>query len=416
MASVDKAAAQAGERTQSPAPRGFCALWASAGVSSVGDGAYVVAAPLLAAFITRDPLGVAAVSAAAVLPWLIVGPWAGAIVDRVPRRRVMVLADVVRALTLAVLVVLVVTGSASIAALAVTSFVIISGKAFSDAAAQASLPAIVGRDAGTLARANGRLYAAETVGQSVAGPPLGGLTFTAAPWAPFLFDAVSFGLSAALISRVPRRDVPERQAGQSVRAAIREGFAYVVGHRGLLALALAVAGYNVAYNMGFATLVLFAQESLGTSDLGFGLLIAVSALGAVVAGWRAAPLVKTLGTRGAVLAAGGVQAAAWCVLVTLSSPWLAAPAFALLGGATTLVTVAVVSERQVTVPDHLLGRVVSAFRLIGNGVAPLGSVLGGVIAASAGLRAPLLAAAGFMAVTLVAFQLSSLVARRIRGV
>jgi predicted MFS family arabinose efflux permease len=168
--------------------------------------------------------------------------------------------------------------------------------------------------------------------------------------------------------------------------------------------------------MGFATLVLFAQESLGTSDLGFGLLIAVSALGAVVAGWRAAPLVKMLGTRGAVLAAGGVQAAAWCVLVTLYSPWLAAPAFALLGGATTLVTVAVVSERQVTVPDHLLGRVVSAFRLIGNGVAPLGSVLGGVMAASAGLRAPLLAAAGFMAVTLVAFQLSSLVARRIRGV
>jgi hypothetical protein len=72
----------------------------------------------------------------------------------------------------------------------------------------------------------------------------------------------------------------------------------------------------------------------------------------------------------------------------VTSPWLAVPLFVVLGGATTLVTVAVVSERQAVVPDQLLGRVVSAFRLVGNGVAPLGSIVGGVIAASAGLRAP----------------------------
>jgi predicted MFS family arabinose efflux permease len=176
-------------------------------------------------------------------------------------------------------------------------------------------------------------------------------------------------------------------------------------HRELLALSLAVAGYNVAYNMGFATLVLFVLERLGTGGVGFGLLIATSALGAVVVGWKASPVVKALGARGAVLAAGGAQAVAWVGLSMLSSPWLAAPAFAVLGGATTLVTVAVVSERQAVVPDHLLGRVVSAFRLVGNGVAPLGSVLGGLIAAGAGLRAPLLAAAAFMVLTLVAFQL-----------
>jgi MFS family permease len=371
----------------------------------VGDGAYLVAAPLLAAFITRDPVAVAIVSAATVLPWLVVGPWAGAIVDRVPRRRVMITSDVVRAATLAFLVVLIATESASIAALAITSFVIVSGKAFFDAAAQASLPAIVGRDGSTLTRANGRLYAAETVGQSVAGPPLGGLTFAVAPWAPFVLDALSFGLSGALLSRMPRGEAPQRQAGQSVRAAIREGFVYVLRHRELLALSLAVAGYNIAYNMGFATLVLFVLERLGTGGFGFGLLVATSALGAVVVGWKASSLVRVLGARGAVLAAGGAQALAWVGLSMLSSPWLAAPAFAVLGGATTLVTVAVVSERQAVVPDHMLGRVVSAFRLVGNGLAPLGSVIGGLIAAGAGLRAPLLAAAGFMALTLGAFQL-----------
>jgi hypothetical protein len=210
---------------------------------------------------------------------------------------------------------------------------------------------------------------------------------------------------------MPRGEAPERQAGQSVRAAIREGFVYVLRHRELRALSLAVAGYNVAYNMGFATLVLFVLERLGTGGVGFGLLVATSALGAVVVGWKASSVVKLLGARGAVLAAGGAQAAAWAGLSMLSSPWLAAPVFAVLGGATTLVTVAVVSERQAIVPDHLLGRVVSAFRLVGNGLAPLGSVVGGLIAAGAGLRAPLFAAAGFMVLTLMVFQLPRLVWR-----
>jgi MFS family permease len=365
----------------------------------------VVAAPLLAAYLTGSPLGVAMVSAAAVLPWLIVGPWAGAVVDRLPRRRVMIVADVVRASALVMLAGLVFTGSASVTALAVTSFVIVSGKAFFDAAAQAMLPALVGRDARVLTRANGRLYAVETVGQSVAGPPLGGFTFAVAPWAPFALDAASFGVSGALLARIPRVEAPLRRTGQSVGASVREGFTYVVRDRQLLALALAVAGYNVAYNLGFATLVLFALQQLRTGAVGFGLLIATSAIGAALVGWKVSPMVAALGTRGAVLVAGGAQAVAWGALSMLTSPWLAAPVFAVLGGATTLVTVAVVSARQTVVPDHLLGRVVSAFRLVGNGVAPLGSILGGVIAATAGLRAPLFVAAAFMVLTLSAFQL-----------
>ena len=122
---------------------------------------------------------------------------------------------------------------------------------------------------------------------------------------------------------------------------------------------------------------------------GVGALVSV---GAVIAGWVATPLVRRVGTRGAVIGAGVVQAAAWVVIALTGTPWIASAGFVLLGAASTLVTVAVVSARQQAVPNHLLGRVVSAFRLIGNGVAPLGSVAGGLIASAAGFQAPLLAA------------------------
>ncbi|MEV7231980.1 MFS transporter [Polymorphospora sp. NPDC051019] len=384
--------------------RGFGALWGSAVVSSVGDGAYIAAAPLLAAFLTRDPLGVAAVSAAAAAPWFLVSFWSGAIVDRFSRRLVMVVSELVRALGLGLLVVLVLLDMATIPLLAITSFLVVTGQCFSDPAAQAMLPHVVGRDQDRLTRANGRIFAGETVGKSLVGPPIGGLTFSIAPWVPFALDSASFVASAALVAKVPPAPPPPRDTGQSITAAIREGFAYLLRDRLLLVLSLCLAVYNLTYNLAAATLVLFATDALGVTDLGFGLLLAVSAAGAVIAGWVSAPLVRVLTMRGAVVLACICQAAAWLGIAATSSPWFAALGFVALGATSTLVTVAVVSARQQLVPDHLLGRVVSAFRLIGNGIAPIGSLIGGLVAAGAGLRAPMVVAAAVTAGAIAALS------------
>lgn len=391
---------------------GFRMLWSSAAISSVGDGAFVVAAPLLAAFLTRDPIAVALVSAAAAAPWFMVGIWSGAVVDRLPRRPVLILSDVVRAVALVVLVVLIATDTVSTAALALVSFVVISGKVFFDAAAQATLPHVVGRGSVELTRANGRLYAGETVGQTLVGPPLGGATFGLAPWAPFVLDAASFGASAAFIARVPAAPPPATDPAQTVTAAVREGFAYLLRSRRLLTLSLSLTAYNVAYNLAAATVVLFAQDRLGVTNLGYGLLIAASAAGAVAVGWGASAIVSRLSTGGAVLASGVVQAGAWVVLALVPPLWVAGAAFALLGGASTLVTVAVVSARQQTVPDHLLGRVVSAFRLLGNGIAPIGAVAGGLLASAEGLVAPLVVAPVFLLLALLALAVPLLRSQR----
>jgi MFS family permease len=392
--------------------RGFALLWSSASVSSVGDGAFTVAVPLLAAFLTRDPLTVAAVSAASAAPWFLVSFWSGAIVDRLPRRLVMIASDLMRALSLVVLVGLVVFHVAAPWVLALVAFLVVTGKCFFDPAAQALLPHVVGRDGDILTRANGRLFAGETVGQSLIGPPLGGYTFTVAPWLPFAIDAASFAASAGLVSGVRRDRAPEVPKQQNLRSAVREGFAYLFGSRQLLLLSLCLTAYNVGYNLANATLVLYAKDRLHVNDLGFGLLIAASAIGAAVAGWFAAPLVRWLGTGRAVIGAGLVQAAGWAVIAAVPSAWVAWVGFVLLGSASTLVTVAVVSARQQIVPDNLLGRVVSAFRLIGNGVGPVGSVVGGLVAAGAGLQAPLIVTPIFLVLALAALSVPLARSRR----
>nr|WP_255396030.1 MFS transporter [Kineosporia sp. R_H_3] len=397
--------AQGEPQTAARLPRAFQALWASMAVSSVGDGALTAAMPLLAAYLTRDPIGVAVVSVGASLPWFVVGVFAGAWVDRLPRRSVMIVSDVARGAALAVLVTLILAGSASIPLLAVVAFVLTTGQVFFDAAAQAALPQVLGRDTSVLGRANGRLFATQTVGATLAGPPIGGALFGVAPWAPFAVDAASFVASSGFVLGVPRADAPEGGNRLSIRASVREGFAYLFASRILVTLACALTAYNVCFNLASATLVLFAQEQLGVTDGTFGLLLASMSAGAIAIGMVSARVLARIGVGGAVVASLAAQGIGWAGVALSGSVWLAGVSLAATGAASTMVTVAVVSERQSTVPDALLGRVTSAFRLIGNGFAPLGGVAGGLLAGAAGLRAPLIAAPVLLALCVVVFGL-----------
>jgi MFS family permease len=145
-------------------------LWAASTVSSLGDGMYLAALPLLAATLTRDPLAVSVVTFAGWLPWLLFALPAGALVDRLDRRRVMWTVDAARALVVGVLTVAVLAGWASIPLLAVAGFLVGAGQTLFENAAQAMVVAVVGRDPRRLERANGQLVASLTVGQQLVGP------------------------------------------------------------------------------------------------------------------------------------------------------------------------------------------------------------------------------------------------------
>jgi predicted MFS family arabinose efflux permease len=266
---------------------------------------------------------------------------------------------------------------------------------FFDSAAQATIPAVVGRDKEALTHTNGRFWALDTVGRSLMGPPLGSTTFALNKTLPFLGDALTFFASAVLVSRLPRIPASD-EPREGLLTAVREGLQHLTHTRDLRVLAFSMGAYNFGYNLAIATFVLYAKDVLRVADAGYGVLLAAMAVGGVIAGWRAASLTRRLSYRQVQAAALLVQGLAWAGVALAPNAVVVGVLFAFLGAGSSLASVAVGSARQALTPDKLLGRVVSAFRLFGLGAAGLGALVGGVVADWQGLRAPLLVAAALL--------------------
>jgi len=377
---------------------GFTRLWAAQGVSNVGDGVYGTALPLLAATLTRDPFLVSVVSFAEWLPWLLFGLLSGALLDRWDRRRVMWTVDAARFAVVGGLALAVLLDQASIALLAAVGFLLGTGQTLVDTGAQSILPALVSRDPQRLERANGRLIGTQVVTQELAGPPAGGFLFSVAGWVPFALDAVSYAVGSALVASIRGRfgpaaeDPAEGGARSTLRAEIAEGLHWLAAHRVLRTTAVMVAVINLLAAGGGAIAVLFAQDRLGLDAVGFGLLLSGSAVGGVVGSVVAARLARAVGTARILIWTMVLSALVFLVFGLSSDPWLAGAMWALVGFFTVVFNVVLGSLRQALTPDRLLGRVISAYRLFSYGAVPLGSLLGGVLARSFGLRAPFVAA------------------------
>jgi MFS family permease len=380
-------------------------LWTASAVSTLGDGVGLTALPLLAAELSRDPLPVSLVSFAGWLPWLLFGLVSGALVDRWDRRATMWRVDAFRFAVAGALGLVVLAGWASIPLLAALGFLLGIGQTLFDNAAQSLIPAIVSRDPRRLERANSQLYGAQTVSQNFLGPPTGGFLFGLAHSVPFLVDSVSFLASSGLIWAIKGEFAPERPAGAarpSLRAEIAEGLRWLWAHRLLRALAVLVALMNLSLMAGEAIMVLFAQELLGLSNVGFGVLLTALAAGGLLGSVLATRVGRVLGTGTLLLAMALVDAAAWFGFGLVGNPLLGGALLVLSGTAGMILNIVGVSLRQALVPDHLIGRVVAAYRTLGYGAIPLGSLLGGVVGTTLGLRAPYLLGGALIALAALA--------------
>ncbi|WP_405583336.1 MFS transporter [Streptomyces sp. NBC_01190] len=190
--------------------------------------------------------------------------------------------------------------------------------------------------------------------------------------------------------------MPLAGSNQPLIAAIRVGLAHLRATPELRMLAAAMATYNFAFNISMATFVLYATSTLHVADAGYGILLAVAAIGGIVTGWRAAPLTRRLTYRQMMAIACALQALAWAGIAAVPNVYATGAFLALIGAASTLTSVAASSARPALTPDHLLGRVTSAFRLFGVGAAGLGALTGGLIASEFTLHVPLWAAAAVL--------------------
>jgi predicted MFS family arabinose efflux permease len=155
---------------------------------------------------------------------------------------------------------------------------------------------------------------------------------------------------------------------------------------------------NLASMAGQAIMVLFAQEQLGLGSVGYGLLLAAHGVGGVLGSVVATRPGRHAGTATLLLSAVVVRAAAWLLFGVVSNVWIAGAMLGISDITGALFGVIGVSLRQAIVPDQLMGRVVSAFRVVGYGAVPVGAILGGVVARTLGLRAPFLLSAAVLVV------------------
>ena len=381
---------------------GFTKLVAASTVSNVGDGVFLVALPLLATDLTRDPTAIAGVVLAMRLPWLLCSLIAGEVADRVDRRHLIWRTDVLRAVALVALSILVATDRASMASLYVIGVLLGIGETFRDNAAQVIVPSLVPPD--RLEWANGRLASLETVTNRFIGPPLGGLLAAIGLTLPFVFDAATFAAAAMCVALIGGRYRPnDSQPPRRILPGIKTGLRWLWQHTQLRTLALLLGVLTCLATAGEAILVLYAQDILGVGDVGYGLLISAGAVGAVISGLVAARTVERFGRHRVLVTAALVYGAAQVALGLATSGWLFGIVMAVGAFSAVAWNVVTVSLRQALVPDDLLGRVNSAYRFFGWGAMPLGALLGGLVAERTNLHVPFLAGGALMiAATLAA--------------
>lgn len=374
--------------------RDFWVTWSASTASNLGDGVRLVALPLLAVTLTDDPVAIAAITALTFLPWLVVGPIAGAIVDRMDKRILMVGVQAARGVVAGLFAVTVATGTVSLWMVYAATVAIAIGETFADSAAQTAVPQLVTET--QLERANGRLVGAQIVTNDIAGAPLGAALFALAAASPFVLDASSYLLAAALLFIVRTDLSPAPYATTDtprLRDEVIEGLQFVLRHNVLRPLTMAAALTNLGAGATGGILVLFVIELLGLSDVAFGALLAVGAVGGVVGATLSARLARLVGRRRALVLTSATAALAAGGMAGAVGPVSAAWTLTVLFGATAAFNVVSQSVRQTVSPPRMLGRAITSVRLIGLGAVPIGAMAGGFIARTAGLRAPFVFAA-----------------------
>ena len=390
------------QRTARSQASAFRRLWGGTAASNLADGVIIAAAPLLAASLTRDPLLVSGIVVAQQLPWVVFTLFAGFIVDRADRRKLLVGANVMRALALGLLVVCLVTSTENIALLYLVLFGLGLAETIIDNAALAVLPGILDRE--LLERANGRIFATQSVLNELVGPPLGGALFAVSAVLTFASGSVAFAVAAAVLALLPRskgKPHPPSTALPGMWGSIAEGLQWFWANKLIRTVAIMAGVVNLFGAATLGVLVLVATSDFGLDAGGYGLLLTGGAVGGIIAGLVADRLIQRFGSGVVIVMSNLLPAIGYLVLALTYSAVIAGLALALVSFAGTVGNVVVVTLRQASVPDHLLGRVASAYRLVALGALPLGGILGGLIATAFGLRAPFYLGAGCLAVLAV---------------
>jgi predicted MFS family arabinose efflux permease len=369
-------------------------LWSATLLSSLGDGIRAAAFPLLAVTLTQSPILVSGVAVATQFPGLLLGLTAGSLADRFDRRRVVIVADVVRLVFLVGLVGLIVSDSATMSVLYVVVFVSGVTDVVRATAASTLVPSIVAPD--QLDRANSRIVTAEIAGNEFVGPPLGGYLFGIALVLPFAINGGTLAIAVALVVSIPALiQTPATAPGSDPRtrrtgSRISGGLRWLRRNRSFWPVPATSVALAVTDSAWFTLLVLYIQEVLHLGSAWYGILLAVGAVGGLSGGFFAATLTRAVGAKITTLVCLTLAAAGQVALGTTTSVFATAVVMITSSMAFAIWTVQARTTIQRAVPPELLGRVISINRVIITASSLIGASLGGLAGSRLGLHAPFL--------------------------
>ena len=382
--------------------RDFRLLAISQSISAVGDLVAITALPLLVLALTGSGVAMGTVFAIGAVTDFAVALFAGAFADRTDRKRLMVVADVGRAILTALVPLSVLAGGPTMAVILVVAAPLALLRSFFRAGYIASMPAIVGRP--QLARANGILETFQSVA-SVLGPLIAALLVAAfGPGLTLAVDAASFAASAVglfLMSatiRAPAEGKPSRIVDD-----IREGVSYVVHHPVLRALISYFALFAMLVAPVVIALAVRITRDLGQDDSVYGLVLAAFSIGTVAGGLVAARLGRRTNVPAVFFIGVVAEGLATIGMAVTGSVGLLLVLTAITGLGESLVAIVYVSARAAHTPDALLGRVGSTARFVSLGLGPVGFVAGGVLIDTVGGTATIAIAGVAMCVLALAF-------------
>ncbi len=375
--------------------RDFLNVWTAETISVFGSQFYLIAMPLVAVLVldaSESDMGL--LFAVEMSPFLVFGLLAGVLADRMERRRMMIVCDFGRALTLVAIPVAWYFDILSWPVMFAVAFTAGVFTAFFDIAYQAYLPVLVKRN--QLLDANSKLETSRSSSQ-VAGPSIAGIVvdLMGAPLA-LLANSISFLGSAVFLLRVKNRENVDREnANKSIVAEIRDGLRIVLKNPILRGIAGCTSTGNLFGSMFFALVMLFMVESLELNATWIGVVFAVGAIGAVVGALVSSRIVAAIGLGRTIV----ISAAAFSIPITLlvlatpeNALVLLMPLMFLNGLLMVLYNVNQVSLRQAITPANLQGKMNATMRFLVWGVFPIGGLLGGYLGESLGIKTTILIA------------------------
>ncbi|MFD8749897.1 MFS transporter [Kitasatospora sp. NPDC059577] len=379
--------------------RDFVLLWSGSALSMLGSTAATVAYPLLVLALTGSAADAGFAGFTALLPLLLFPVPAGALVDRVDRKRLMIWCDAVRGAGAVSIVLALALDRLTLTQILLVGFVEGTLTVCHELASHVAVPHLVPghRLSEALARNEARERAAITLGT-----PLGGALFGLARALPFLLDAISYAVSVVTLLMI-RKDfqaAPAATAGVTAPAAadgtggsadtagqqpkpkplaeLAAGFAWLWHQPFLRVAALAVAGSNLLFRALFLIVVVLAGER-GASPTGIGVLLGVAGAGGVLGSTAASWCRRHLPLRAVVIGANWAWALLAVGLVLAGNLYLTGALYALMWFVGPIWNVAVATRQLSTTPDHLQGRVSGAGGVLSGGALPLGSLAGGLL-------------------------------------